>query len=229
MYLKRIQVAEHLLQSGLLPIFYHQDTSVAKEIIKACYAGGLRIIEFTNRAAFAYEQFAQIRKFVTHEFPDMFLGAGTIVDAPTAVQYIQMGADFIVSPILNEEMAMVCNRRKVLWVPGCGTLSEMSKAEELGAEIVKAFPANTMGGADFIKAIKGPCPYTNILVTGGVKPTMDNMAQWLQAGAACLGMGSGLITNDILALNDYTTLTLNVQQTLNDIQKIKAQLTSSKH
>ena len=218
---KRLDVALRLRETGLLPIFYHPDVEICKKVITACYNGGLRIIEYTNRDDFAHEKYAELRKFINKNLPDMMFGAGTIVDAPTASLYIQMGADFIVSPILNEEMAKVCNRRKILWVPGCGSLSEISFAEELGAEIVKAFPANTMGGPDFIKAVTAPCKWTSILVTGGASPEEENMRSWFKAGATCLGMGSKLITKDVLNNSDFGLLEKQIEQTLALINKIR--------
>lgn len=216
----RYKVIEAFYKQKLLPIFNHSDIDFCKHIIRACYDGGQRLLEYTNRGNFAHEVFAELSKYVKGEFPDLFFGAGTIIDAPTAALYLQMGADFIVSPILNEEMAKVCNRRKVLWVPGCGTLSEISKAEELGAEIVKAFPADTMGGAEFIKAIKGPSPWTNILVTGGAKPEKENLEKLFGAGAACVGMGSKLFTKEVMENKNYGELTRIIKKAREILDKL---------
>ena len=189
----RIEVAVKAKETGIVPVFYHHDAETAKKVLKACYEGGARLFEFTNRGDFAHEIFAELVKYANKELPGMMLGVGSVVDGATTALYLQSGANFIVSPILNEEMARICNRRKVSWIPGCGSLTEISYAEELGAEIVKIFPATQVGGPDFIKAIAGPMKFTNIMPTGGVKPTEENLKQWFEAGAYCVGMGSQLM------------------------------------
>ena len=166
----RIEVALKMAETGMVPVFYHKDAEVCKQVAKACYEGGVRVFEFTNRGDYAHEVFATLSKWAAGELPELILGVGSIVDAPTTALYIQSGANFIVSPLLNPEMAKVCNRRKIAWSPGCGTLSEISQAEELGAEIVKIFPGTSVGGPDFVKTVKGPCPWTSIMPTGGVEP-----------------------------------------------------------
>lgn len=204
---KRIEVINKILETGIVPIFYHKDPEVCKNVIKACYDGGIRVFEFTNRGDYAHEVFSDLNKWAENEIPDLILGVGSVVDAGTASLYIQLGANFIVSPILNHDMAKVCNRRKILWSPGCGSASEISYAEELGAEIIKIFPGSSVGGPEFIKAIKAPCPWTSLMPTGGVEPTKDNLKAWFEAGAVCVGMGSGLITKDIIQNRDWKKLT----------------------
>ena len=204
--MKRLDVALNMRETGIIPLYYNPDIEICKEVISACYKGGMTIFEFTNRGDFAHEIFAQLVKWAKTEMPDLVLGVGTVIDAGTCSLYIQLGAKFIVSPLLNEEMAKVCNRRKVLWLPGCATASEISKAEELGAEVVKLFPGPTVGGAKFVKAYMGPCPWSNIIPSGGVSPTKENLAEWFGAGAFCVGMGSQLITKDIIKNKDYTQL-----------------------
>jgi len=204
--MKRLDVALKMREIGIIPLYYNPDIEICKEVISACYKGGMTIFEFTNRGDFAHEIFAELVKWAKTEMPDLVLGVGTVVDAGTCSLYIQLGAKFIVSPLLNEEMAKVCNRRKVLWLPGCATASEISKAEELGAEVVKLFPGPTVGGAKFVKAYMGPCPGSNIMPSGGVAPTEENLAEWFGAGAFCVGMGSQLITKDIIKNKDYTQL-----------------------
>lgn len=180
-------------QTGMIPVFYHKDLEVCKQVLSACYRGGARVFEFTNRGDFAHEIFAQLVKWAEKELPEMMLGVGSVVDAGTTSLYLQSGANFIVSPILNPEMAKACNRRKVAWSPGCGSLSEISQAEELGAEVVKIFPGSQVGGPDFVKAVRGPFPWSSIMPTGGVKPTEDNLKAWFDAGVHCVGMGSQLM------------------------------------
>lgn len=203
---KRIDVILKIREAGIIPIFYHKDPDVCRNVIKACYEGGVRVFEFTNRGDFAHELFSDLNKWAEKEMPELALGAGSIVDAGTASLYIQLGANFIVSPILSPDMAKVCNRRKILWSPGCGTLSEISQAEELGAEIVKIFPGNSVGGPDFVRSIKGPCPWTSIMPTGGVEPTLENLTEWFDAGVTCVGMGSNLITREIVQKKDWAAL-----------------------
>ncbi len=204
--MKRIDIALKMRESGAIPLYYNPDLEVMKDVISACYRGGMTIFEFTNRGDLAHELFAELVKWSREEMPDLILGVGTVVDAGTCSLYIQLGAKFIVSPLLNEEMARVCNRRKVLWMPGCATASEINKAEELGAEVVKLFPGPTVGGAKFMKAYLGPCPWSNIMPSGGVSPTRENLTEWFEAGAFCVGMGSQLISSEIINNKDYKKL-----------------------
>ncbi|MEM7655567.1 MAG: bifunctional 4-hydroxy-2-oxoglutarate aldolase/2-dehydro-3-deoxy-phosphogluconate aldolase [Bacteroidota bacterium] len=217
----RIEVAQALANSGVVPIFYHPDLEVCKQVLKACYDGGLRVMEFTNRGDFAHEVFGQLNQYAARELPGMILGVGSIVEPGTTSLFLQLGANFIVSPVLNPEMAKVCNRRKVLWSPGCGSLSEISQAEELGAEIVKIFPASQVGGPGFIKAVKGPCPWTSIMPTGGVSPTKENLTTWFEAGATCVGMGSKLIRKDLIEAGDFAGLQAMVADTVALVKEIR--------
>lgn len=203
---KRVDVILKIKEARIIPIFYHKDQTVCKNVIKACYEGGIRVFEFTNRGDFAHELFSELNRWAEKEMPELAMGAGSIVDAGTASLYIQLGANFIVSPVLNAEMAKVCNRRKILWSPGCATISEINYAEELGAEIVKIFPGNSVGGPDFVRSVKGPCPWTSIMPTGGVEPTLENLTEWFDAGVTCVGMGSNLITKEIVQKKDWKAL-----------------------
>ena len=208
----------------MVPLFYNPDTETCRKVISACHAGGARVFEFTNRGDFAHEVFAEVKKWARSEFPDMMIGAGSVPDAPTAAIFIQMGADFIVSPVLNPDVARICNRRKVLWIPGCGTLTEISQAEELGAEIVKIFPGSAVGGPSFVKAVKGPCPWTSIMPTGGVDPSEQNLEKWFAAGVTCVGMGSALITDKAVKGGEWQALEETVKHTLETIIKIRKSL-----
>ncbi|NND05580.1 MAG: bifunctional 4-hydroxy-2-oxoglutarate aldolase/2-dehydro-3-deoxy-phosphogluconate aldolase [Saprospiraceae bacterium] len=209
----RIDVAQTMKSNGMVPLFYHPDIELGKGILKACYDGGSRVLEFTNRGDFAHEVFQALNHFALEKLPGMMLGVGSVPDAGTTSLFIQMGANFIVSPSLRQDIAVVCNRRKILWSPGCGTLTEIGLAEELGCEIVKLFPGGTYGPG-FVKAIKGPQPWTSIMPTGGVSPTEENLRAWMDAGVTCVGMGSKLITKEILKNRDFTTLEENVRKTL---------------
>lgn len=219
----RIQVAQALAQSGVVPVFYHPDLHTCQQVLKACYDGGLRVMEFTNRGDFAHEVFGQLNQYAAREMPDMILGVGSIVEAGTTSLFLQLGANFIVSPVLNPEMAKVCNRRKVLWSPGCGSLSEISYAEELGAEIVKIFPASQVGGPGFIKAVKGPCPWTSIMPTGGVSPTRENLTTWFEAGATCVGMGSKLISKELIKQGDFAALAEQITEIVALVKEIRGE------
>ena len=216
----RLEVVTQMMETGMVPLFYHSDVEVAKKTLKACYQGGARLLEFTSRGDFAYQIFDQLNKYVLAELPEMIMGVGSITDAAAASLYMQLGANFIVTPVLREDIAIVCNRRKILWSAGCGSLTEISKAEELGGEIIKLFPGSTYG-PEFVKAVKGPQPWTNIMPTGGVSTEEDNLKAWFESGVVCVGMGSKLISNEILANEDYNGLQKKVKNTLELIQKIK--------
>ena len=177
---KRMQVALKMEEQGMIPVLYHPEVPVIKDVMRACYNGGSHLFEFTNRGDFAHEVFAELNRWAASELPEMILGVGSVVDAGTASLYIQLGAAFVVSPVLKEDMAVTCNRRKILWIPGCGTLTEISRAEELGAEVVKIFPGAAVGGPDFVKAVLGPSPWTSIMPTGAVEPSARKPAGLVQ-------------------------------------------------
>lgn len=217
----RIHVALQMKESGIIPVFYNPDKEVCLSVIRACYEGGLRLFEFTNRGDFAHEVFSEINKQVIKEMPDMIMGTGSVVDAGTASLYILLGSNFIVSPVVKEEMALVCNRRKILWSPGCGSVTEISRAEELGAEVVKIFPAPSVGGVDFVKTVRGPQPWTNIMPTGGVDPTEESLKKWFDAGVYCVGMGANLITQEILNNKDWKLLRDTVSNAVAIYKKIR--------
>lgn len=211
-------------EAGMVPIFYHPDVEVCKKLAMACYDGGVRAIEFTNRGDFAHEVFSELSKFVKAELPGMAIGIGSVIDAGTTSLYLQLGADFVVSPILNPEMAKVCNRRKVLWSPGCGSVTEVSYAEELGCELVKIFPAGQVGGPEFVASVKGPMPWSDLMPSGGVTPEYDNLKAWFKAGATVVGMGSQLMKKEFIASENYEGLTAKVKDTIALIKKIRSEL-----
>ena len=191
----RIEVAQTMQETGMVPLFYHPDIEICKQVLSACYRGGARLLEFTNRGDFAHEVFGELNKYVRKELPEMILGVGSVTDAGAASLYLQLGANFVVTPVLREDIAIVCNRKKVLWSPGCGSLTEICRAEELGCEIVKLFPGGIYGPS-FVKAIKGPQPWTSIMPTGGVAPTRESLQGWFDAGVTCVGMGSKLMVKE---------------------------------
>ena len=216
----RIEVAAIMKETGMVPLFYHSDIALGKKVLKACYDGGARLMEFTARGDFAFEVFSALNKFAVKELPGMILGVGSITDAAAASLYMQIGANFIVTPSLREDIAIACNRRKVLWSPGCGSLTEINNAEELGCEIVKLFPGSTYGPS-FVKAIKGPQPWTSIMPTGGVTTEVSNLKAWFDAGVTCVGLGSQLISKDILTNGDFDGLENTVRATLGSIIKLR--------
>jgi 2-dehydro-3-deoxyphosphogluconate aldolase/(4S)-4-hydroxy-2-oxoglutarate aldolase len=217
----RIEVASVMKENGMVPLFFHSDIELSKKMLKACYDGGSRLMEFTSRGDFAFEVFGALNKYALAELPGMILGVGSVTDAAAASLYMQLGANFIVTPVLREDIAIVCNRRKVLWSPGCGTLTEIARAEELGCEIVKLFPGDIYG-PQFVKGIKGPCPWTSIMPTGGVSTSRENLKSWFDAGVTCVGIGSQLISSEILANKDFEGLRLKVKETLETIKELRS-------
>lgn len=216
----RIQTYQVIANTGMVPVFYNNDLETSKQVVKACYDGGVRAFEFTNRGDFAHEIFGELVKWASLECPEMILGVGSIVDAGTASLYLQLGANFIVGPLLNPDIFKVCNRRQVAYIPGCGTVSEVGNAQELGAEFVKVFPGDVLGDA-FVKGIKAPMPWTNMMVTGGVAPTEDNLAKWFHAGVACVGMGAKLFPKEVIAGKDWGKITDLCRETFEIIVKLK--------
>jgi len=217
----RIQVAQTMKENGMVPVFFHKDIEVCKKVLKACYDGGARVFEFTNRGDRAHLVFQELIIWAEKETPDMILGVGSVVEAGTTSLYIQLGANFIVSPVLNAEMAKVCNRRKISWSPGCGSLSEISQAEELGAEVVKIFPGSQVGGPSFVKAVMGPCPWSSIMPTGGVSPDLKNLTEWFKAGVHCVGMGSQLMIKDPEGNFDYAAIEKKTKEALSIIADLR--------
>ncbi len=216
----RIEVATVMQETGMVPLFYNKDIEVSKNVLKACYNGGARLMEFTARGDFAHEVFSELCKYAINELPGMIMGVGSVTDASTASLYMALGANFIVTPVLREDIAIACNRRKVLWSAGCGTLTEIARAEELGCEIVKLFPGDIYG-PQFVKGIKGPQPWTSIMPTGGVSPTKENLKAWFDSGVTCVGMGSQLISKDIIANKDYPKLENEVKKAIAIIKAVR--------
>jgi 2-dehydro-3-deoxyphosphogluconate aldolase/(4S)-4-hydroxy-2-oxoglutarate aldolase len=219
----RLEVLQTVLDTGLVPLFDTEDPDVAERIVVACAEGGARVIEFRNRREQAFLTFAELVKRVARKQPSVILGVGSVVDAPTAALYLACGANFVVSPVLNAEVARVCNRQKVAYLPGCGSVSEISAAEELGVEICKIFPGTEVGGPSFVKSVLAPCPWTRLMPTGGVEATQENVSAWTKAGAACLGMGSRLITKDMERGAGLEALTTTVEELLTWIRSARAE------
>ena len=210
-----------IISSGLVPLFYYDDKEKTIRVVKAVYEGGCRVLEFTNRGAMAQEVFTNIMKIRSSDFPDMLIGIGSVIDSGTAAQYIEKGADFIVGPNLDEDIAGLCKKKNIAYIPGAATPNEILKASKFGSEIVKIFPASTLGGPDFIKAVLGPMPWLKLLPTGGVTTEEENIRKWFKAGVACIGIGSELINKRLIEEGDYNRLTVSVSEVLKIIKNIR--------
>ena len=210
-------------ETGIVPVFYDPDVEVCKKVVEACYNGGARVFEFTNRGDNAHTVFDALNRYVVENLPGMMMGIGSVIDTGTTSLYIQLGANFIVSPIVNADMARTCNRRKIAWMPGCGSVTEISYAEELGAEVVKIFPGSQVGGPSFVKAVKGPFPWSSIMPTGGVEPTEDNLKEWFGAGVHCVGIGSKLFKRTSDGSLDYKAVSEKVKSSLEIVERLKTQ------
>ena len=215
----KIETLRAIIQTGMVPVYYNSDIKVAKQVVRACYKGGVRVFEFTNRGDFAHEVFGELVKYAERECPELILGAGSVVDAATAALFIQLGANFIVGPLFNPEIAKVCNRRLIPYVPGCGSVSEIGFAQEAGCDLCKIFPAGNVGGPSFVKNIKAPMPWTLLMATGAVEPTEENLAAWFKAGVTCVGMGSKLYPKEVITSDDWQAITELCRHALSIIKK----------
>lgn len=214
----KLSVLQKMAAAPMVPVFYHKDVEIAKSVLKACYEGGVRLFEFTNRGDFAHEVFAALSKYVAKECPEMALGVGSVVDPATASLYLQLGADFVVGPLFNPEVARVCNRRCVPYVPGCGSVSEVGFAQEAGCDVCKLFPGDVLG-PKMVKGLMAPMPWSKIMVTGGVEPTQENLSSWFSAGVFAVGMGSKLFPKDKIAAADWAYVTDKCREALGYIKK----------
>lgn len=216
----KVAVLQKIGATGMVPVFYHKDVEVAKKVVKACYEGGVRAFEFTNRGDFAHEIFGELVKWAAKECPELALGIGSIVDAPTAALYLQLGACFVVGPLFNPDIAVVCNRRLVPYCPGCGSVSEIGKAQELGCDLTKLFPGDVYG-VNMVKGLMAPCPWSKIMVTGGVSPDEENLTKWFKSGVYCVGMGSKLFPKEKVEAEDWAYVTEKCRECLEVIAKLK--------
>lgn len=214
----KIKVYQNIENTVIVPVFYHPDPEIAKHVVEACYQGGIRVFEFTNRGEYAHEIFEELNKWAVTECPGLILGAGSVIDASTASLYIQLGANFVVSPLLNPDIFKICNRRQIAYIPGCATASEIGYAQELGAYLVKIFPGDVLG-PDFVKSIKAPMPWTNIMVTGGVTPNEENLTKWLDAGTMSVGIGSNLFPKEIIESCNWDEISERCKKVLSIVKK----------
>lgn len=221
---RRLQVLNQIHEVGVLPLFYHRDFEIAVEAVKACVSGGGLIIEFLNRGPGALDTFKSLEKWCSKHLPETVLGVGSIVDAPTAALFIEAGANFVVSPCIDEETALLCNKRKIAYLPGCGTLTEIHKAESLGVEICKLFPGGEVGGPKFVKAVLGPCSWSSLMPTGGVSPTRESIEPWVKAGVVCVGLGSQLISNDCLENKRFSEIEAKMKECVEIVKRLRLEL-----
>ncbi len=217
----RLQVLNTMLEVGLTPLFYHAEPKVTTQIVDAYVQGGARTIEFTNRGDQALPVFGELWRHISERYPDVILGAGSVIDPATAALYIGYGANFIVAPSFNREVALLCNRRKVAYIPGCATPTEISEAEEMGVEIVKIFPALSVGGPGFVKAVLGPSPWTRMMPTSGVEATEESINAWFKAGVACVGLGSQLLRDDWIKAGDFDKIADSTRAVLSWIRQAR--------
>ena len=223
----RMAVLNAIFDAGIVPVFYNKDPETTIRIVEACARGGARCVEFTNRGDLANHVFTEAVRHVMANKLDVIMGIGSIADAPTAALYIANGANFVVGPLLNEEVARLCNRRKIAYSPGCGSVTEIGQAEELGVEIVKVFPGSEVGGPAFVKSVLGPCPWTRIMPTGGVDATRESLESWVKAGVAAVGAGSKLITKELVDAKDWDGLTEKVAQSVQWIKEIRTEMANA--
>ena len=216
----KIQVLTAIGETGIVPVFYNGDVDVAKKVLKACYDGGIRAFEFANRGDFAQEVFGELVKYANAELPGMIVGIGSVVDPGTAAMYIQLGANFVVGPLFNPAIAPICNRRNIPYAPGCGSVTEVGMAQEAGCDLCKVFPGDVLGPA-FVKGLRAPMPWSKLMVTGGVKPTRENLEGWFKAGVYCVGMGSNLFPKDAIAAGDWARISALCADALKIVKEVR--------
>ena len=217
----KVQVITAMRETGMVPVFYDKDAENVKNVVKACYDGGVRVFEFTNRGDFAHEVFNEVNKWVADNCPDMIMGVGTVIDPATAALYLQLGANFIVGPNFNPAICEVCNRRLVPYSPGCGSVSEINNAQAMGCDVTKVFPAGNVGGPSFVKNVLAPLRWSNIMVTGGVAPDEENLTNWIKAGVLCVGMGSKLFPKEVVKAGNWKAVTDKCIEALGYIAKAR--------
>ncbi|MFA5972238.1 MAG: bifunctional 4-hydroxy-2-oxoglutarate aldolase/2-dehydro-3-deoxy-phosphogluconate aldolase [Lentimicrobiaceae bacterium] len=204
------EISSIMASAGIIPVFYHADPDVTIQVVNACYKGGCKVFEYTNRGEKAKSNFPAIKKFIEENCPGMILGIGSILNAEQAMEFVELGADFIVSPILDKKTGKWCAKNDIYWVPGCGTLTECAKALTYGADIIKVFPGNVLGPG-FVKAVLGPMPMLRLMPTGGVEPTEKSLNEWFKAGVICVGIGSQLISGEVIKNHDFDKLESDVK------------------
>ena len=217
-----MNVLETMERTGVVPVFYNGDAAVAKNVVKACYRGGIRTFEFTNRGEKAFEVFAALVEMAATECPDLVMGIGSIVSAADCRRFVKAGAKFVVGPVFSAEVMAEAAKLKVPYIPGAATPTEVFNAWKAGAEIVKVFPAAEVGGPSFVKAVLAPMPWLRIMVTGGVEPTRENLTKWFAAGVKCVGIGSNLFPKELVAAGRWDEMADAIAGTLAVVAELKS-------
>ena len=215
----RQQVIGTVEKTALVPVFYNPDVEISKNALKACYEGGIRTFEFTNRGEKATEVFPKLVEYA-RQFPGMIVGVGSISFARDARKFIKMGANFVVGPQYVPGVMRVCRFRGIPYMPGCGTVSEVGRAQRAGCEICKVFPGDVLG-PKFVKGLRAPMPWSRIMVTGGVKPEKENLEAWFKAGTTAVGMGSNLFPKDAIAEGNWKKISDLCENALSIINEVK--------
>jgi 2-dehydro-3-deoxyphosphogluconate aldolase/(4S)-4-hydroxy-2-oxoglutarate aldolase len=218
--MKKEQIIACIGETGMIPVFYQPDIATAKDIVDACYAGGVRVFEFTNRGEKAFPVFTELAKYI-QRYDDAVLGIGTIMNDEDTRRACDAGANFIVSPILKPSMSRVCQERNVNWIPGCATLTEIVNAHEAGAPLVKLFPGSFLGPG-FVSAVRPVIPQIRLMPTGGVEPNEKSLSAWFKAGVFCVGMGSQLVSNEVTSTKNWKQLEEQTRQTMETIRAIRS-------
>ncbi|MBQ0077589.1 MAG: bifunctional 4-hydroxy-2-oxoglutarate aldolase/2-dehydro-3-deoxy-phosphogluconate aldolase [Bacteroidales bacterium] len=214
------QIIAAIEETAVIPVFYNADLETSKNVLRACYKGGIRVFEFTNRGEAAAEVFRQLVPFVEEELPEMILGVGSISFVKDAWKFIRMGARFVVGPQFVPGIAPVCGLFNVPYMPGCGTVSEVGRAQRAGCEVCKVFPGDVLG-PKFVKGLRAPMPWSKIMVTGGVKPERENLEAWFKAGVSCVGMGSNLFPKDVIEAGDWEKISRLCANTIAIIKEVR--------
>jgi len=217
---KKATLLKLIPEQGILPLYFYKDTDVSLEVLKALYRAGIRMVEYTNRGEAALQNFKKMRELCDAQLKDMYLGIGTIKNGKMAQTFIDAGADFIICPGLVEDVAKVADENNLLWVPGCMTPTEIIRAETLGAKMIKLFPGNILG-PEFMSAIKTLFPDLLFMPTGGVDLDKENISKWLKAGVCAVGMGSKLVSKELLEQKNYAKIEELATQALEILKSLK--------
>ncbi|MCD6346858.1 MAG: bifunctional 4-hydroxy-2-oxoglutarate aldolase/2-dehydro-3-deoxy-phosphogluconate aldolase [Bacteroidales bacterium] len=205
---------------GVVPVFNHDDKETAFRVIRTCYAAGLRVFEWTNRGPYAIQLFPELVNMVRTDCPDLLFGVGSLLDEKTALRFISFGIDFMVSPVIDPELAVLAKKKKIMWIPGCGTATEIHQAQKWGASLVKVFPGDMLGPG-FVKAVLAPMPWSSIMPTGGVSTDRKNLESWFKAGVKCVGMGSKLFTKELIQKGNEKNLHDKIVELLGIISELR--------
>ncbi len=208
-------------RTGVVPVFYNGETETAKNVVRACYKGGIRTFEFTNRGGKAFEVFGELVKMAAAECPEIVMGIGSITTAADCRRFVEAGARFVVGPVFSAEVLEEARKLGVPYIPGAATPTEIFNAYKAGAEIVKVFPAAECGGPSFVKAVLAPMPWLKIMVTGGVEPTRENLTRWFAAGVKCVGIGSNLFPKALVDDGKWDEITALVAETVRIAAEMK--------